>query len=56
MPTSQHHNKNIFYIIKHHEELSGTSAALNYFDAGYGKSSFDGKGTTAKHMADDAVK
>ena len=56
LPTLQHRNKKIFYIIRHHEELSGASAAWNYFEAGYGKGPCDGNGGTAKRMADDAVK
>ena len=53
---TQHRNKNIFYIIRHHEELFGISAAWNYFEVGYGNVSCDGKGGTAERMTDDAVK
>ena len=55
-PTSQHRNKNIFYINAHHEELFGISAAWNYFKASHGKGPCDSIGGTTKRMADGAVK
>ena len=54
-PTSQHCKKSL-YIIAHHEELFGISAAWNYFEAGHGKGPCDGVGGTTKRTTDDAVK
>ena len=48
--------KHALCIIAHHEELSGISAAWNYFKAGHGKGPCKGIGGTTKRMADDAVK
>ena len=55
-PTSQYRNKTIFSMVSRHEEHFDAKAAWNYFEAGHGKGPCDGIGSTAKPLADEAVR
>ncbi|KAL3875659.1 hypothetical protein ACJMK2_033589 [Sinanodonta woodiana] len=56
-PMSQYRNKQIFYIVAHHDSIfPGIKAFWLYFEAGHGKGPRDGVGGTAKRLADMAVK
>ena len=55
-PFSQYRNKVMFFIIANHQEMFGTAARWDYFEAGHGKGPCDGIGGSVKRQADMATK
>lgn len=55
-PSSQYRNRYIFHTVANHEDIFGSGATWNYYEAGHGKNVCDGLGGTVKRLADESVR
>ena len=55
-PSSQYHNRFMFFLTLGHFQIFGLHARWDYFEAGHGKGPCDGIGGTVKRLPDMATK